>query len=81
MSQILTNATEYTVSEIAQAVRRTVEASLAAVPHHTLLSAGADEATVCLLALDPSDLPAFGREVRRLASRGVVTRVEAEPHL
>lgn len=58
-----------------------LEASLAAVPHHTLLSAGADEATVCLLALDPSDLPVFGREVRRLAGRGVVTRVEAEPHL
>ena len=58
-----------------------LESSLAALPHRTLLSAGADEATVCLLALDPSDLPAFGREVRRLAGRGVVTRVEAEPHL
>jgi primosomal protein N' (replication factor Y) (superfamily II helicase) len=58
-----------------------LEAALSAVPHRTLLSSSDDGATVCLLALDPSDLPAFGREARRLAERGVVTRVEAEPHL
>jgi hypothetical protein len=34
-----------------------------------------------LLALDPARVPAFGRAVRELAAREVVTRVEAEPHL
>ena len=58
-----------------------LESELATVPHRTMLGTAADEATVCLLALDPADLPVFGREVRRLAERGVVTRVEAEPHL
>ena len=58
-----------------------LEPALSAAPHRTLLSSSVDGATVCLLALDPSDLPVFGREVRRLAERGVVTRVEAEPHL
>ncbi len=58
-----------------------LEQELAAVPHRTLLGTAAGGATVCLLALDPSDLPAFGRAVRGLAERGVVTRVEAEPHL
>jgi primosomal protein N' (replication factor Y) len=37
--------------------------------------------TVCLLALDPEQLPGFGRAARALAERGVVARVEAEPHL
>jgi primosomal protein N' (replication factor Y) len=37
--------------------------------------------TICLLALDPVDVPAFGVTMRALAERGVVTRVEAEPHL
>jgi primosomal protein N' (replication factor Y) len=54
---------------------------LAALPHRTLLVTSAEGSTVCLLALDPSDLPAFGRAARGLAERGVVTRVEAEPHL
>jgi primosomal protein N' (replication factor Y) (superfamily II helicase) len=58
-----------------------LESELEALPHRTLLSAAAEGSTVCLLALDPSDLPAFGRAVRALAGRGVVTRVEAEPHL
>jgi primosomal protein N' (replication factor Y) (superfamily II helicase) len=58
-----------------------LESELATVPHRTLLGSAAEGATVCLLALDPSDLPAFGRAVRGLAERGVVTRVEAEPHL
>jgi primosomal protein N' (replication factor Y) len=58
-----------------------LEPELEAVPHRTLLGTTAGGATVCLLALDPSDLPAFGRAVRGLAERGVVTRVEAEPHL
>jgi hypothetical protein len=34
-----------------------------------------------LLALDPGDVAVFGRAARDLAERGVVTRVEAEPHL
>ena len=58
-----------------------LEPELEAMPHRTLLGTAAGGATVCLLALDPSDLPAFGRAVRGLAERGVVTRVEAEPHL
>ncbi|MCI0633001.1 MAG: hypothetical protein L0206_03665 [Actinobacteria bacterium] len=58
-----------------------LEAALAAGSPRTLLASAAEGATVCLVALDPGDVPAFGREARRLASRGVVTRVEAEPHL
>jgi primosomal protein N' len=37
--------------------------------------------TVCLLALEPDRVPAFGDAMRRLAATGVVERVEAEPHL
>jgi primosomal protein N' (replication factor Y) (superfamily II helicase) len=37
--------------------------------------------TVCLLALDLDRVPAFGASMRALAARGVVERVEAEPHL
>jgi primosomal protein N' (replication factor Y) len=37
--------------------------------------------TVCLLALEPDRVPAFGGAMRRLAATGVVERVEAEPHL
>jgi primosomal protein N' (replication factor Y) len=47
----------------------------------TLLASGTDEATVCLLALEPGAVGTFGRTVRALAERGVVRRVEAEPHL
>jgi len=34
-----------------------------------------------LVAVAPEHLEGFGRAVRSLAERGVVTRVEAEPHL
>jgi hypothetical protein len=34
-----------------------------------------------LVAIDPETLPAFGGAMRRFAEGGVVTRVEAEPHL
>jgi primosomal protein N' (replication factor Y) len=54
---------------------------LEALPHRTLLVSSVEGATVCLVALDPATLPAFGRAIRGLAERGVVTRVEAEPHL
>ncbi len=37
--------------------------------------------TVCLLALEPGRVPAFGAAIREMAVRGVVDRVEAEPHL
>lgn len=47
----------------------------------TLLVSGLGEQTVCLLALEPGRVAAFGRAARALAERGVVTRVEAEPHL
>lgn len=58
-----------------------LEASLAEAAPRTLLASAAEGATVCLVAVDLADVPAFGREARQLASRGVVTRVEAEPHL
>ncbi len=54
---------------------------LAALRPRTLLTSATAGATVCLVALDPADVPGFGREARRLAALGVVTRVEAEPHL
>jgi hypothetical protein len=34
-----------------------------------------------LVVLDPEQVPVFGDAMRRLAAAGVVTRVEAEPHL
>jgi primosomal protein N' (replication factor Y) (superfamily II helicase) len=37
--------------------------------------------TVCLLALEPDQVPGFGSWMRELAARGIVERVEAEPHL
>jgi primosomal protein N' (replication factor Y) len=58
-----------------------LESELGPLPHRTLLASGVEGRTVCLVALDPADVPAFGAGVRRLAERGVVTRVEAEPHL
>jgi primosomal protein N' (replication factor Y) (superfamily II helicase) len=47
----------------------------------TMLVTSSAEQTVCLLALEPSRVPEFGRVVRELAARDVVSRVEAEPHL
>ncbi len=58
-----------------------LEGALAARSPRTLLTSAGEGATVCLVVLDPAEVAAFGREARRLASRGVVTRVEAEPHL
>jgi primosomal protein N' (replication factor Y) len=58
-----------------------LEAELGALPHRTMLVSSDGEHTLCLVALDPSDLRAFGDGVRRLAERGIVSRVEAEPHL
>jgi primosomal protein N' (replication factor Y) len=58
-----------------------LEDELTAMPHRTLLVSPLEEQTVCLVALDAGDVAVFGAAVRRLAERGVVTRVEAEPHL
>ncbi len=58
-----------------------LEAELATVRPITLLASSVGEQTVCLLALDPDRVSEFGRVVRELAARDVVTRVEAEPHL
>ena len=55
--------------------------ALATLEPITLLVSSSQGQTVCLLALDPGDVSAFGREARRLAARDVVARVEAEPHL
>ncbi|MGZ8585925.1 MAG: hypothetical protein ACXWXP_10690, partial [Actinomycetota bacterium] len=60
---------------------RDLEAELAALPHRTLLASALGDQTVCLVALDPGGVASFGADLRRLAERGVVTRVEAEPHL
>jgi len=58
-----------------------LEAELAGVRPITMLTSSVGEQTVCLLALDPDRVSGFGRVVRELATRDVVTRVEAEPHL
>jgi primosomal protein N' len=47
----------------------------------TLLRTAAQEETICLIVVTPKGLPAFGRAMRTLAQEGIVTRVEAEPHL
>src|SRR5438093_594365 len=54
---------------------------LASLEPRTLLSSGGEGQTVCLVALDPGAVRTFGRTMRALSERGVVTRVEAEPHL
>jgi primosomal protein N' (replication factor Y) len=49
-------------------------------PVHVLETSLGDE-TLCLVTVAPERLEEFGRIVRSLAERGIVTRVEAEPHL
>jgi primosomal protein N' (replication factor Y) len=56
------------------------EAIRALRPVH-LLTTGLGGRTVCLVALDPARVAAFGETMRRLAAAGVVERVEAEPHI
>jgi primosomal protein N' (replication factor Y) len=58
-----------------------LEGRLRSLPLRTLLASSLGDQTVCLAALDPGDVAAFGRAMRELSERGVVTRVEAEPHL
>jgi primosomal protein N' (replication factor Y) len=61
--------------------RTGVEAELDRFEPSALLVSALGEQTVCLLALDPRRVPEFGRAIRELAARDLVTRVEAEPHL
>ena len=56
-------------------------AALATLPHRTLLVTSVGEATVCLAVFPPDAVAAFSSMARELAARGIVTRVEADPHL
>jgi primosomal protein N' (replication factor Y) len=58
-----------------------LEAELRVFDPSTLLVTPSQGRTVCLLALDPDRVIAFGTRLRELAADGVVDRVEAEPHL
>ncbi len=58
-----------------------LEQALRALDPVSLLTTGLGDAHVCLVTVGPDAVPAFGRAVRELAGRGVVTRVDAEPHL
>lgn len=58
-----------------------LEPELRALRPRTILVSGLGDETVCLLALDPEEVPTFARRMRTLAERGIVARVEAEPHL
>jgi primosomal protein N' (replication factor Y) len=58
-----------------------LEAHLAALRPITHIATSLDGATVCLLAVDRDRVADLGALARELAVRGVVTRVEAEPHL
>jgi primosomal protein N' (replication factor Y) len=58
-----------------------LEAELRLFDPSTLLVSPSEGRTVCLLALDPERVTAFGARLRELATDGVVDRVEAEPHL
>jgi hypothetical protein len=55
--------------------------ALSALEPATMLVSAGEDRTICLLALEPGRIGAFGEAVRALAARDVVTRVEAEPHL
>ena len=54
---------------------------LSRLPHTTLLVSELEGATVCLITLPSDAVEAWGTAIRALAVRGIVTRVEAEPHL
>jgi primosomal protein N' (replication factor Y) (superfamily II helicase) len=58
-----------------------VEAAILVHGPISLRATGLGGRTVCLLALDPARIPAFGAAMRTLAAAGVVERVEAEPHV
>ena len=58
-----------------------LESEVRGIRTRTSLVSALGRRTVCLLALEPDELPLFGASMRELAARGVVERVEAEPHL
>jgi primosomal protein N' (replication factor Y) (superfamily II helicase) len=58
-----------------------LEAALAEHDPITALVTSLEGRTVCLLALKPGRVAAFGAAMRTLAAAGVVERVEAEPHI
>jgi primosomal protein N' (replication factor Y) len=58
-----------------------LEDALRGLAPRTLLTSRVEGQTVCLVALDPGPTRPFSTALRSLAERGVVTRVEAEPHL
>ena len=47
----------------------------------SLLATSVDDEAIFLVTLRPEQVGAFGRVARSLAEKGLVTRVEAEPHL
>ena len=61
---------------------RAGDATLRTLPGTAVLAATGDgDETICLVTVSPGALPAFRQHVVRLASEGMVARVEAEPHL
>ena len=54
---------------------------LTGLPLLSSLATGTKGERICLVTVRPGDVREFGRAMRRLAETGVVTRVEAEPHL
>jgi hypothetical protein len=58
-----------------------LRSEIGSIPSVTCLVTDFEGGTICLLALDPVEVAAFGRAMRAFAERGIVTRVEAEPHL
>jgi primosomal protein N' len=58
-----------------------LEDRLAALSPITLIASSLADTSVCVIALERDQVVAFGSSVRALAAAGVVTRVEAEPHL
>jgi primosomal protein N' (replication factor Y) len=58
-----------------------LEALIAEHDPITALTTSLGGRTVCLLALEPERVGAFGASMRALAAAGVVERVEAEPHI
>jgi primosomal protein N' (replication factor Y) len=58
-----------------------LEERLRTIDPITLITTSLGDGAVCLVAIDTAAVPAFGALARELAASGVVTRVEAEPHL
>jgi primosomal protein N' len=58
-----------------------LEEALRVAGAETMIRSAGTRGTVCLVAVSPGVLPRFRSEVLRLAERGVVIRVEAEPTL